>query len=163
MEEGSTPRERTRVHVTGDGVQIFVSRGEKSPFDFKVQYRQPGKRLRTPKHIHLIVDLYMKLTGNRKLTMQLIDHIIYNIILKVKPITSFPPNLQIFSDEHVHRFQELECYGEYSIEFLLVVMELIQIQEKTNYPNGTFNLNLFRKFRQGADIFEVVSAATFTG
>jgi len=37
------------------------------------------------------------------------------------------------------------------------------IQEKTNYPTGRMNLDLFRLFRNEADIFSVVGAATFTG
>jgi hypothetical protein len=105
----------------------------------------------------------MKLTGNKELTMELLDHIINNIILKVKPNTGFPPKIQIFTHEHISQFRELDGYGEYSVEFLLVVTELIMIQEKTNYPNGTMNLKLFKKLRDGADIFEVVSTATFRG
>lgn len=57
----------------------------------------------------------------------------------------------------------MDTYGEYTVEFLLVVTELIMIQEKTNYPDGVMNLNLFQRFRDGADIFSVVSAATFRG
>jgi hypothetical protein len=37
------------------------------------------------------------------------------------------------------------------------------IQERTNYPEGVLNLQLFQKFRDGEDIFSVVSAATFRG
>lgn len=37
------------------------------------------------------------------------------------------------------------------------------IQEKSNYPNGTLNLHLFERFRAKADIFSVVSTATFRG
>ena len=60
-------------------------------------------------------------------------------------------------------FQELNDYGQYSIEFILVVTELIMIQEKTNCPNGTMNVKIFEKFRnKHNDIFSVVSAATFT-
>lgn len=151
------------IHTTKDGVEILVSKGQKlqSPYDFKVHYREPGKRIRTPKHIHLIIDLYMKLSRNEELTIQLVDHIINNIILKVKPANKFPPCLQIFRQEHVEQFKELNQYGEYSVEFILVVVELIMIQEKTNYPNGTMNLTLFKKFRNREDIFSVVSAATF--
>lgn len=153
------------VHKTKRGVEILVSKGKKpqSPYDFRVHYREPGKRVRTPKHIHLIIDLYMKLSKNEALTMKLVDHIIHNIILKVKPATTFPPQLQIFKQEHVEEFKELDNYGEYSVEFILVVVELIMIQEKTNYPTGTMNLNLFRKFRNKESIFSVVSAATFRG
>jgi len=152
-----------RIHFTSRNVSILVSRGIKSNYDFRVHYQEPGKRVRTPKHIHLIIDLYMKLTGNKELTMRLLDHIINNMILKVRPSTEFPPEIQIFSQEHISQFKELDDYGEYSVEFLLVVTELIMIQEKTNYPNGTMNLRLFQKLRNGADIFEVVSTATFTG
>jgi len=151
------------VHTTAGGVKVYVSKGRKSQYNFKVQYQEPGKRVRTPKHIHLIIDLYMKLTGNRSLTMQLVDHIIDQIILEVQPSTSNPPTLQVFSPQHVSKFQQLDAYGEYLVEFLLVVAELIMIQEKTNYPDGVMNLNLFRRFRDGADIFSVVSTATFRG
>lgn len=151
------------IYTTRRDVEIYVSKGIKSEYDFKVQYKERSKRLRTPKHIHLIIDLYMKLTGNEQVTMQLVDHIINNIILRIEPSTSSPPELQIFSSEHVERFQQLDNYGEYSVEFLLIIVELIMIQEKTNYPDGTLNLDLFRKFRQSQDIFAVVSAATFRG
>ena len=99
--------------------------------------------------------------GNESLTMMLVDHIINFIILRVKPNNTMPPRLQIFSPAHVTEFSELDKYGEYNVEFLLVTIELIMIQEKTNYPTGTLNLNLFQKFRNKDDIFSVVSAATF--
>jgi hypothetical protein len=117
--------------------------------------------MRTPKHIHIIIDLYMKFSMDRKLTMRLVNHIIENIIKKVQPATKFPPDLQIFSDHHIHEFSALDNYGEYSVDFILPVCELIMIQEKTNYPNGILNLDLFEKFKANKDIFSVVSAATF--
>lgn len=151
------------LYTTANGTVVYVARGSKSQYDFRVRYREPGKRIRTPKHIHLVIDLYMKRTGNRSLTMQLVDHIINEIILKVNPCTSEPPGLQVFSPDPLARFQALDAYGEYPVEFLLVVTELVMIQEKTNYPDGVMNLNLFRLFRKEADIFSVVSAATFRG
>jgi len=105
----------------------------------------------------------MKKVGNRDLTMQLVDHLIEDIILKVQPSTTNPPILQVFSPYHIHQFQALDAYGEYPVEFLLVVGELIIIQEKTNYPSGTMTRNLFRSFREERDIFTVVSTATFRG
>jgi hypothetical protein len=151
------------IYTTANNVVVYVSKGGKSLYNFKVQYQEPEKKVRTPKHIHLIIDLYMKRTGNRPLTMQLVDHIIDEIILKVRSSTSNPPVLQIFSPAHMKQFRALDAYGEYSVEFLLVVTELIMIQEKTNYPEGVLNLNLFQSFREEADIFSVVSAATFRG
>lgn len=151
------------IYTTNRGDKVLASKGGKSEFNFIVRYREPDKRRRTPKHIHLIIDLFMKKTGNRELTMQLVDHILQNIIAKVKPSTSNPPRLQAFKPDHVQRFKALDGYGEYPVEFLLVVVELIMIQEKTNYPEGTMNRRLFELFRNEADIFSIVSAATFRG
>ena len=151
------------IYKTNNDIIVYVSKGSKSQYDFKVQYKEPGKRVRTPKHIHLIIDLYMKRTRNRHLTLELVDHIINLIISKVNPSHSYPPVLEIFSPQHVDRFRALDAYGEYSVEFLLVITELTMTQEKTNYPRGVMNFNLFRLFREEADIFSVVSAATFRG
>ena len=148
------------IYRTSNGIEIIVKRGTKSELDFIVKYNQPERRTRTPKHIHLIIDLYIKKCYNEQLTMSLIDHLI-DIINRIEPTQQFPPQLQIYSAEDVQEFEELNNYGEYSIEFILVVFELIMIQEKTNYPNGTLNLKLFQRFRSNEDIFSVVSAATF--
>lgn len=151
------------IYTTTRGVAVYASKGGKSQYNLKVKYREPGKRVRTPRHIHLIIDLYLKQAGNRALTTRLVDHIIQEIILRVQPSTSNPPGLQMFSPDHVTGFEELDAYGEYSVEFLLVITELILIQEKTNYPSGRLSLNLYKLFRDGADIFSVVSAASFAG
>ena len=151
------------VHITKENVKILVSKGSKpeSPFDFKVHYQEPEKRVRTPKHIHLIIDLYMKLSKNKELTLKFIDYLI-GIMHKLNQETKFPPTLQVYDKNAITLFEELTHYGEYSVEFLSVIFELIMIQEKTNYPTGTMNIKLFEKFRdKHEDIFSVVSAATF--
>lgn len=55
------------MHTTKDNIKVFVSKGSKkeSLYDFRVHYQEPNKRVRTPKHIHLIIDLYIKLSRNR--------------------------------------------------------------------------------------------------
>ena len=153
----------TLMHTTREGVKILVSKGSKkeSPFDFRVHYREPGKRVRTPKHIHLIIDLYMKLSRNEELTLKLVDYLI-DMMKKLKPVTQYPPSLQVYNKQDLSKFEELNNYGEYSVEFIVVVTELIMIQEKTNYPTGTMNVKVFERFRdKHDDIFAVVSAATF--
>ena len=152
------------MHTTKKEVKILVSKGSKkeSLYDFRVHYQEPNKRVRTPKHIHLIIDLYMKLSQNKELTLKLVDYLI-DMMKKLKPETSFPPSLQVYNKNDIDKFKELNNYGEYSIEFILVVTELIMIQEKTNYPNGIMNIKVFERFRnKHNDIFSVVSAATFT-
>ena len=152
------------MHTTKEGVKILVSKGQKkeSPFDFRVHYQEPDKRVRTPKHIHIIIDLYMKLSRNKELTLKLVDYLIA-MMKKLKPENKFPPSLQVYNPKELAQFEELNKYGQYSVEFILVATELIMIQEKTNYPNGTMNIKVFESFRdRHDDIFSVVSAATFT-
>lgn len=157
------PPQKTLIYRTSNGIEIYTEPGRKSLHDFRVRYREPGKRVRTPLHIHIIVDLYQKLSAEPKLTNDFIDHIINGVIKPIVPSTSYPPSLQVFETVHISQFEGLSGASEYSPEFLLVVIELIMIQERTNYPDGNLNLQLFQKFRNGADIFSVVSAATFRG
>jgi len=145
-----------------NGWDVIVEPGEKSQFDFIVRYRQRGKRIRTPKHIHLVIDLYIKQAHNRPLVKELIGHML-TVLDQLRPITEYPPALQIYRQEHVERFEDLNNYGEYPVSFLLVIFELIMLQEKTNYPCGTLNKTVFEKFLNDADIFSIVSAATFRG
>lgn len=155
--------DRRLIRRTVDNTEIYVQPGNKSEFDFIVRYRQPGRRVRTPQHVHIVVDLYQKRGANPQLTNKFSDHIIARIIGQVEPSTTYPPTLQVFQTEHIRDFEGLSGISEYSPEFLLVVIELIMIQERTNYPEGVLNLQLFQKFRDGEDIFSVVSAATFRG
>ncbi len=146
------------LHKTGGGTTIIVLPGKKSKHDFRVKYREPGKRERTPKHIHLLLDLYQKLTGNRELTMQLRSRIL-TIWNSVHPAEGFPPEFQLFSREQAGRFESLDRFGDYSVEFLLAVIELIMIQERTNYPEGNLTKRVYEAFGT-EDIFGVVAAAT---
>lgn len=152
--------ERCCVYRTSRSDEIFVVRGKKSEMDFIVKYRSPGKRLRTPRHIHLVVDLYAKLAGNEALCMEFIDHLI-EMINVMKPCATFPPSLEFYDSRQAAHFDDLSRYGEYSVEFFLVVTELIMLQEKTNYPNGKLNLKIFKAMKDKVDIYSVVSAATF--
>lgn len=149
-------------HTTKDRVRIYTEPGQKSAYDFVVRYRQPGKRMRTPKHIHIIADLYQKRGAKPDLLNDFVDHIIA-IIDATVPANDYPPTLRAFDEAQLARFASLDDIGEYRVEFLLVVIELIMLQERTNYPNGNMNRRLFQRFRDGADIFSVVGAATFRG
>ena len=60
-------------------------------------------------------------------------------------------------------FDSLSKWGEYPVDFLIAVLRLIQIQEKTNYPNGTISEALYQELRDGADIFTIVGTATWRG
>jgi len=150
------------VWTTQDGVEIAVEKGEKeeSPYDFKVKFRKSGKgkRWRTPKHVHLIVEMYVKEAHNKELTHQLRNHLL-EVFRNVQPINHYPPKIQFFKPDHVLPFKSLDDVGEMSVEFLLVVSELIFIQEKTNYPEGSLTYKLYEGFGV-KDRFTVINDAT---
>jgi len=130
----------TLVYTTKEGIKIFTVRGKKpqSKFDFVVKYFDPRYQrservLRTPRHIHPIVEMYVKQAYEPKLTEKLRLHLL-KIFRHIKPINYYSPRLQFFKPVHAARFKKLDKVGEFSAEFFLVVSELIMIQEKTNYP-----------------------------
>jgi len=147
------------VYTTRENIEIRVYRGKKpeSPYDFIVRFKEPNKRERTPAHVHLIVEMYVKHAYNPQLTLELKDHIL-TMLRNLRPLNSFPPSLQFFQPDHVERFRELDRVGEFSVEFLLVVTELIGIQEKTNYPQGSLTESLYRDFGK-KDRFSVIQKA----
>ncbi|MEW5692797.1 MAG: hypothetical protein AB1765_05830 [Candidatus Hydrogenedentota bacterium] len=56
----------------------------------------------------------------------------------------------------------MDKVGEFTVEFLLVAIELVAIQEKTNYPTGTVTENLYKNFGV-KDRFSVIQAAIWKG
>jgi hypothetical protein len=147
------------VYTTKANVQIGVYPGRKpeSPYDFIVKFKEPNKRERTPAHVHLIVEMYVKHAFNPELTLRLKEHIL-SMLASIKPINSFPPSLQYFKPEHIEPFKELDRVGEFTVEFMLVVTELMAIQEKTNYPEGSLTESLYMGFGV-KDRFSVIQKA----
>jgi hypothetical protein len=153
------------IWTTQEGVEIAVERGSKSQsaHDFVVRFRDPNRsrRWRTPKHIHLIVELYVKEAYEPILTHQLRDYLV-GVFQQIQPISSYPPQLQVYKPGDEQQFARLNAVGEFSVEFLLVVSELIFIQEKTNYPQGSLTQELYMAFGK-EDRFSVINRATYRG
>ncbi|NWF77646.1 MAG: hypothetical protein HXY36_03525 [Chloroflexi bacterium] len=152
-------KEDDLVYTTKANVQIGVYPGRKpeSPYDFIVKFKEPDKRERTPAHVHLIVEMYVKHAYNPSLTLKMKDHILV-MLSHIKPINSFPPTFQFFKPEHIEPFRDLDKVGEFTTEFLLVVTELMAIQEKTNYPEGSLTESLYKDFGV-KDRFSVIQKA----
>jgi hypothetical protein len=156
------------IFTSSDGSEILVEPGTKpnSAFDFRVRYRQLGKRIRTPKHIHVIVDLYLKWAGDRRLTDAFAQEM-STFIRTCQPASAFPPvNPTTFATVvrvASQKYDGLKDFGEYPVDFLVAIMMLLMIQERTNYPKGTLNLRMFESFLRHDDIFRVVGTATYRG
>ena len=149
------------VYTTKTNVQIGVYPGRKpeSPYDFIVKFREANKRERTPAHVHLVVEMYVKYASNPQLTFKLKEHIL-SMLESIQPVSCFPPCLQYFKPEHVKLFEDLDRVGEFTVEFMLVVTELVAIQEKTNYPQGSLTESLYRAFGV-KDRFSVIQKAVW--
>ena len=105
--------------------------------------------------------MYVKHAHNPLLTLKLKEHIL-TMLSQIKPVNSFPPNLQFFKPTHIEQFKDLDRVGEFNIEFLLVVTELVAIQERTNYPTGTLTESLYKSFGV-KDRFQVIQKAVWRG
>lgn len=101
--------------------------------------------------------MYVKHAHNPQLTLKLKEHIL-TMLKHIKPVNTFPPSLQFFKPEHIEPFRELDNVGEFTVEFLLVITELLAIQEKTNYPEGSLTESLYKDFGV-KDRFSVIQKA----
>lgn len=61
------------IEFVFDEYVIYVFQGALSEFDIVIKYRKDGTRIRTPKHIHWVVDILMKMQGNEDLTKEYLD------------------------------------------------------------------------------------------
>lgn len=64
----------------------------------------------------------------------------------------------------IEEYEELNVYGEYDVEFLYVLMELLAVQEKTNRADAyMFGSIIEQLLEVERDIFKIVSTAGFRG
>src|SRR3990167_3474821 len=60
----------------GTIIGIFAgSRGSNPDHDILIKYQETGKRVRTPKHIHWVIDLLIKKEHNRNLTLEFMKYL----------------------------------------------------------------------------------------
>lgn len=148
---------------------IYVFQGSLSEFDIVIKYKKDGKRIRTPKHIHWVVDILMKMQGNEGLTKR------YLLAIQNCWNTCVPLHNNDYdtlkgliqggeSDIDISQYFALNSYGEYDVEFLYVLMELLAVQEKTNREDAYMFGNIIAELLEtDRDIFKIISTAGFGG
>ena len=148
---------------------IYVFQGSLSQFDILIKYRKDGKRIRTPKHIHWVVDILMKMQGNETITKNYLLAI-QNCWNTCVPLTNndfATLKLLIESGENdmdIEQYFALNDFGEYDVEFLYVLMELLAVQEKTNRADAyMFGSIIDELLEADRDIFKIISTAGFGG
>ncbi len=148
---------------------IYVFQGGISENDIIIKYSEEGKRLRTPKHIHWAVDLLLKLQAERELTRNFIKEI-KKEWENCKPLKNNDDlTLITLVDNYIEitdasKYKELDNYGEYEVEFLIVLMTLLMTQEKTNREDAyMFGSVLDALLEDDLDIFAIMSVSGFGG
>lgn len=148
---------------------IYVFQGTLSPFDIVIKYTKNGNRIRTPKHIHWVVDVLMKMQGNEELTKKYLLAIqnCWNVCVPLQnncyeTLKSFIENGE--KDIEIEQYFDLNAFGEYDVEFLYVLMELLAVQEKTNRADAyMFGKIIEELLEADRDIFKIISTAGFGG
>ncbi len=168
-----TPRGRDTIYSIldielDDNLILYVFPGFLSPNDIWIKYREQNTYIRTPKHIHWAVDLLIKKFLNRELTNSLLG-VFRNCWDEVEGLTSREADtilsrLSIAQNtEYLQRFEPLNNIGFFNIDFLLHLMELIMLQEKTNNPDAYMFRDVLDGLLNPRDLYSIISTATHRG
>ena len=144
------------------------SKGKRKDLDIIVKYKDKFTHSipRTIRHIHWVFDLLIKKYFNKELTLEFIIFLL-NIYDKIEPFKSKEEQLRCelkyVNSEELKKFRELNQYGQYSIDFLVHVMELLSIEEKTGFEGAFMFKKVLKSICESDDIFSTVSSATHNG
>lgn len=124
------------VFKLNDKYIIGIYEGKISEYDILIRYRQKEKgkwsRIRTPKHIHWVVDMLLKMQMNKEKAKEFIEFLLRRWE-EIEPIkseeerklrTSYNYISSTYTEE-LNKYKELSKYGEYSIKFLIFLAELL--------------------------------------
>lgn len=160
---------RAIIEFIFDDYIIYVFQGTLSKYDIIIKYRKDGTRIRTPKHIHWAVDILMKMQGDETLTRKYLEAIqdCWNTCEPLRDNDYETLEKLILDGEkgiEINQYKPLNSYGEYDVEFLYVLMELLAVQEKTNRPDAYMFGNIISELLEvDRDIFKIMSTAGFGG
>lgn len=154
-----------------DGTVIGVfegSKGANPDHDILIKYQEKSKRQRTPKHIHWVIDLLIKKEHNRTLTLEFMKYL-RNMYDVIEPFKSKEDRkgctLSQITRENLEPFEELNKYGEYKIDFIVTLIELMIKMEKntaSEKPAHVFK-ELMDALIAEKEIFVIASRATQIG
>ncbi|MBU3896611.1 MAG: hypothetical protein KJ697_01615 [Nanoarchaeota archaeon] len=150
-----------------DGTIIGIfqgNRGEKPDLDILIKYRSPNaKRDRTPKHIHWVIDILIKKQYDKKLTLEFVKYL-RDMWELVEPFRTKEEQqhckLTQTSVDKLKKFDALNKHGEYGVEFIGHLIELMMRMEKTGLGRAFMFKDVLDAILQEKDIFSIVAKAT---
>lgn len=145
------------------------SRGQRPDCDILIKYKRKDKNIRTPKHVHWAVDLLIKKQFDEELTNCFIEEIKKewdnceplkdNSYYTIKTISN-----ESVEKIDVNKYKKLNKYGEYDVEFLIILLKLMMYMEKTNSDKAHMFIDVLNSLSNNElDIFSIISASTFNG
>ena len=162
---GKPRLESFRDFVLLDGTTIGVfqgDRGQNPHLDILIKFQKEGGRIRTPAHIHWVIDILIKKEHNRELTLEFLKFL-REMYEKVEPFRTKEQQqkceLKQTSYDKIKKFEELNEYGEFSVEFIGHLIELMMIMEKTGLDRAFVFKELMDTMIQEKDIFSIVAKA----
>ena len=145
------------------------SRGDQRNLDIKVKYwdnLSKTKSGRTPKHIDWVIDILLKKEHNRELTLAFVKYLL-DTYDRIEPFNTKDEQqkceLKYTRTDELKKFEPLNQYGQFSIEFLGCVMELLSIEEKTGSEKAHMFRDVINALLTSNDIFAITNTATFRG
>lgn len=171
LRDGKGGRAHSIKEIKLNGVTIGVfagSRGHIADHDILIKYQEEGKRVRTPKHIHWVIDVLIKKEHNKDLTMKFLKYL-RDMYDRVEGFKSKEDRLKFELKETTHeklkKFEELNKHGEYSVEFIGHLIELMIKMEKNMPPEKPARVfkELMDSMLKEEEIFVIVSKATQIG
>ena len=154
-----------------DGTVIGIFEGDRGfikDHDIIIKYKEKGKQVRTPKHIHWVIDLLVKKQNNPELTLEFMKYL-RDMYERVEGFKSKEDRAKFIlketSKENLRPFEELDKYGEYKVEFIGHLIELMIKMEKNTPPEKPARVfkELMDAMIQEKEIFVIVSKATQIG
>lgn len=148
------------------GLKLYVCAGRLSPFDIIIRYRTPeSPRVRTPSHIHWTVDALLKLQSAKALTAEVFSFL-HDRWPEVKAISGAAERANVeltFADSYPSRFDSLDSFGYYPMDFLMLLAELLMKQEKTNRSDAYMFPRLLKVLSRPdeSDLYRIISAASY--
>jgi hypothetical protein len=166
MRRGTSVAFKEFVLKNGFVIGVFQGkRGKNQELDIIVRYRKGQGNVRTPQHIHWAIDLLIKGEHDRPLVQEFARYLI-GLWGKVQPFVTKDEQqkceLRFTGSQELKKFEPLDQYGEYPVEFIAHLIELLMIQEKNSDKAFMFK-GVLEAIANGKDIFSIVSAAGFRG
>ncbi len=158
-------------HLTGgELIGVFQgSYGKRPELDILVKFRDKYTKpngVRTPQHIHWVIDLLLKKEHNKELTLAFIAYLL-GVYDKVEPFRTKEEQqkceLKFTNPSNLKPFEPLNQYGQYSVEFIGHIIELLSIEEKTGYEGAFMFKGVLIALSEEEDIFSIAAAATHNG